>query len=356
MTLNTSSGTWIAVFNVCSYLPQFLVSLVGGVWADRYHRKKLIIGADTAIAAVTFFMMLVMPCIGNGQELLGSLLLMSALRSVGAGIQTPAVNALVPQLVPENQLMRFNGINAAMQSFVQFAAPAAAGALLTASTLRSTLMIDVLTAIAGVGIVSCLFIPMQDNFRKSASVLKDMKNGFRYAFSDRLIGRVLVVYGLFTFFCVPAGFLAGLLVSRVYGDTYWYLTAVELAGFAGMMAGGVIISIWGGFKNRLATLRAGLAVFGAMAIGMALSRNFIFYLSLMVLYGIALTTVQTATTTIIQEKVELSVQGRVFGLLGSMYSGFMPLGMAIFGPMADAIPLQWIMAVSGLALILISAA
>ncbi len=69
-----------------------------------------------------------------------------------------------------------------------------------------------------------------------------------------------------------------------------------------------------------------------------------------------LTAVQTATTTIIQEKVELSVQGRVFGLLGSMYSGFMPLGMAIFGPMADAIPLQWIMAASGLALILISAA
>lgn len=51
-----------------------------------------------------------------------------------------------------------------------------------------------------------------------------------------MIGKILIMYGLFTFLCVPAGFLAGLFVCRVFGDTYWYLTAVELAGFAGMMA------------------------------------------------------------------------------------------------------------------------
>ena len=40
-TMQTSSGTWVATFTVCSYLPQFLISFLGGVWADRYHRKKL---------------------------------------------------------------------------------------------------------------------------------------------------------------------------------------------------------------------------------------------------------------------------------------------------------------------------
>ena len=63
VTLNTSSGAWVAAFSVCSYLPQFLVSFLGGVWADRYNRKKLIIGADMAIAAVTLVMMLAMPYI-----------------------------------------------------------------------------------------------------------------------------------------------------------------------------------------------------------------------------------------------------------------------------------------------------
>lgn len=351
VTLNTSSGVWVAAFSVCSYLPEFLISFFGGVWADRYHRKKLIIGADFVIAMVTLAMMLLMPYIADQILLLWALLLMSVLRSLGAGVQTPAVNAVIPQLVPADQLMRFNGINATMQSVVRFAAPAAAGVILTISTLRSTLSIDILTAALGIGLLSCVLIPYERKQTEETPILTDLKAGISYAFSDRLIGRLLIIYGLFVFLCVPAGFLAGLLVSRVYGDTYGYLTVVELVGFAGMMVGGLLMSTWGGFKSRKATLLFGLAIFGTMAILMGLSTNFIFYLALMALYGVALTIVQTAVTTLLQEKAETSMQGRVFGLLGSMYSGCMPIGMAIFGPLADMIPLQWIMIASGIMLI-----
>jgi len=84
------------------------------------------------------------------------------------------------------------------------------------------------------------------------------------------------------------------------------------------------------------------------------SPYFILYLVMMFVYSIALTMIQTATTTIIQEKAERSMQGRVFGLMGAMYSGFLPVGMAIFGPLADALPLQWIMFGSGIALVLVT--
>ncbi len=55
-----------------------------------------------------------------------------------------------------------------------------------------------------------------------------------------------------------------------------------------------------------------------------------------------------------QEKTDTSMQGRVFGLLGTMYAGFLPIGMAMFGPLADILPLQWIMIGSGIALIVIA--
>ena len=87
-TMQTSSGAWVAAFTVCSYLPQFLISFVGGVWADRYHRKKLIIGADMLIAFATFIMVLAIPHISSEPALLGGLLVMSVIRSLGAGIQT----------------------------------------------------------------------------------------------------------------------------------------------------------------------------------------------------------------------------------------------------------------------------
>ena len=354
VTLKTSSGGWVAAFTICSYLPQFLISFFAGVWADRYSRKKLIILADGVITVATLVMFLVMPMISSDSILLSALLAVSIIRSVGAGIQTPAVNAVIPQLVPEEYLMKYNGLNATVQSIVQFAAPAVAGAVLSIGTFRATLFIDILTALVGIGLLSCVLLPKQEASNENVSVFSEIKAGIRYSFSDKLIGKILIVYGLYILLCVPAGFMAALLVSRVYGDVYWYLTALELVGFAGMALGGVLMGVWGGFKSRIKTFALGLFVLSLMTMGMGVSPYFILYLVLMFVYSIALTMIQTATTTIIQEKADGSMQGRVFGLLGAMYSGFLPVGMAIFGPLADVMPLQWIIVGSGIALVLVT--
>ena len=354
VTLKTSSGGWVAAFTICSYLPQFLISFFAGVWADRYNRKKLIILADGVITIATFIMFLVMPMISSDFVLLSALLVISIVRSIGAGVQTPAVNAVIPHLVPAEYLMKYNGINATIQSIVQFIAPAVAGTVLSIGTFRSTLFIDILTALIGIGLLSCVLLPKQEVSNENISVFSEIKAGIHYSFSDKMIGKILIVYGLFILLSVPAGFMAALLVSRVYGDVYWYLTAVELVGFAGMALGGVLMGTWGGFKSRVKTFAVGLLVLSIMTIGMGVSPYFILYLVMMFVYSIALTMIQTATTTIIQEKAESSMQGRVFGLMGAMYSGFLPVGMAIFGPLADMLPLQGIMVGSGIALALVT--
>lgn len=377
VTLSTSSGAWTAAFSICSYLPQFLISIPGGVWADRFSRKRLIISSDLFTALITLAMIVLMPYLSTEPSLLSGLLLMSVLRSLCAGIQTPAVNAALPQLVPAGQLQRFNGINAAFQSFVQFAAPAAAGAVLSFGTLRMTLLIDIFTAIPGIILLSA--VPLSGEHpgelsaessgnlsgrssglsRRSSGLSRRgsqrfssaLKTGLSYAFSHSPVRRLLILYGLFVFLCVPAGFLSGLLVSRAYGSSYGYLTAAELAGFAGMTAGGALMGTWGGFSRKEKTLSVGLVLFGAMAVLMGTTPDFPLYLVFMLVYGIALTAVQTTITTLLQECTDASVRGRVFGMLDSVYSGFLPLGMAVFGPLSDQMPLQWIMTVSGIFLI-----
>lgn len=354
VTLQTDSGGWIAAFSLCSYLPQFFISFPGGVWADRYDRKKLIICADLSIAAVTLAMILMMPHITSESGLLTALLFMSALRSAGAGIQTPAVNAVIPQLVPEKHLMRYNGINASMQSFVQFAAPAAAAAVLTFSSLRIALLTDIVTAAAGIGLFLCVLLTGQEVPRKTGSILSDMSIGIRYGYSDVTIRKTLLLYGFFLFLTVPAGYLAGLFVSRVYGDTCWFLTVTELAGFGGMTAGGLLMSFRGSFRNHRFVLAAGLALFGIMSAAMGVSHNFAVYLIFMALYGIGLTMVQTAVTTILQESAPSDMQGRVMGLMSAIYACCYPAGMAFFGPMADVVPLRQIMIISGVLLLAIA--
>jgi len=358
VTLETSSGTLVSALTICAFVPQMLISFVSGVWADRHPKKMLIIMSDTCIAAATLALALMMPSIGGGAGLIAALLAVSVVRSLGAGVQTPAVNAVIPQLVPEEHLMRFNGINAAIQSAVQFASPAAAGAVLTLGTLRGSLFIDIATAAVGVGLLACVALPKAEKSaqNENPSVFADMKQGMSYAFADRFIGKLLLVFGFYIFLCVPAGFQATLFVSRTYGDSYMYLTAVELVGFAGMAGGGLLIGAWGGFKNRVSTLLAGLAAFGAIGALLGVVPSFYVYLVLMLPLGIALTMVQTAVTTLIQEKTDAEMQGRVFGFMNIMYSGFLPLGMAVFGPLADAVPMRLLMVVSGGLLSLLAAA
>ena len=354
VTLKTSSGGWVAAFTICSYLPQFLISFFAGVWADRYNRKKLIVLADGVITIATLIMFLVMPMISSDFVLLSALLVISIVRSIGAGVQTPAVNAVIPHLVPAEYLMKYNGINATIQSIVQFIAPAVAGTVLSIGTFRSTLFIDIVTALIGIGLLSCVLLPKQEVSNENISVFSEIKAGIHYSFSDKMIGKILIVYGLFILLSVPAGFMAALLVSRVYGDVYWYLTAVELVGFAGMALGGVLMGVWSGFKSRVKTFAFGLLILSIMTIGMGISPYFVLYLAMMFVYSIALTIIQTATTTIIQENAQESMIGRVFGLMGAMYSGFLPVGMAVFGPLADVLPLQWVMVGSGIALVLVT--
>ena len=187
LTLQTSSGAWVSALTVAAYVPQFIISFFSGVWADRYSRKRLIILADSIIALATLALALLMPHIGEGTPLLLALVVISAVRSLGAGVQTPAVNAALPQLVPEDKLMKFNGVNATIQSLVQFAAPAAAGAVLSLGTLRATLMIDIVTAVVGIGILCAVAIP----FEKAAgtpSMLSEMKAGIAYAAREPLWG------------------------------------------------------------------------------------------------------------------------------------------------------------------------
>ena len=358
ITRQTQSGLWVSLLTVSSYLPQFVVSFFAGVWADRYSRKKLIIAADTMIATFTCLLVFLIPQFTNTGIMMAALIAISFIRSVGAGIQTPAVSAMIPSLVPEEKLMKINGYNASIQSAVQFAAPAAAGLVLSFMPLSAVLMIDIITAVIGVGIFCFVSVPIREateplQNEKSGSMFSDMKKGFSYVLLEHRLKYLIFSYGLFILLCVPAGFLCSLYVARYFSDSYIYLSGVELAGFAGMTAGGLIMASFAGKRDRMKIYGGGIAGFGILAVLLAVTSIFPVYLSLMVVFGIILTVVQTASTTFLQENAREDMIGRAFGLFGSVYSLALPLGMIVFGPLADVISLKVLMIVSGIVLVML---
>lgn len=356
ITIETSSGLWVALLTVCSFVPQFLCYFIGGALADRFPRKSLIIGADAAIAIFTLALVLMMPLFPNGSSFRIALLVIAALRSAAAGIQTPSVNSAIPLIVSPEKLMRANGINSTLQSIANFAAPAAAGAVMSLSNLQWALCIDIVTAAIGISLlcfINILSSKDENHGTRKECLFSDIVGGVSYAVKTKMVGGLLLLFGIFIFLSIPAGFLANLFVARSFGDSYSNLMLVEVVGFAGMLVGGLIMGSWGGFKDRFKTLLFSALLFGLCGVLMGLSKGFVAYLIMMLLYGIPLTAFQTATTTILQENVDTMMQGRVFGLLNSMFSGFLPIGMAVFGPMADFVSLRLLIVVSNIAIIIV---
>ncbi len=355
VTLETSSGMWVTVLTLAAFLPQMLMSLFGGVLADRYNKKRIIIIADVSIAAATLLLAFFMLTGNTGEHALPMIIAVSAIRSLGSGIQTPAVNAMIPQLVPEEGLMRVNGINGSIQSAIQFISPVAAGAIMAIGPIYNILFIDVATAAIGIAIFSAIRIPCKlAEKTEKQSVFSEMKEGFRFTWNHRFLRRLLATYGAYIFLCVPSGFLAALMIERTFGDNVLFLTINETVGFAGMFIGGLLLGTTGGFKNRNKTFFLGAIILGTASLTVGFINLFWVFAVLMFFIGLAIPAAQTSVFTLVQEKTDPAMMGRVFSLVNVMFTGFMPLGMAIFGPLADGVRIQTMVIICAILIIILA--
>ncbi|HOB20073.1 MAG TPA: MFS transporter [Candidatus Atribacteria bacterium] len=354
ITLNTKSGIMMTISIICGFLPMFFLSPFAGVWADRYNRKILIMLADSFIALAT---LLVAVLFFMGYDSVWLLFAVSAVRAVGSGLQNPAVGAMVPQIVPQDRLVRVNAINSSVQSFVTLVSPAVSGALLTFATIEYIFFIDVITAAIAVFILAFfLRIPPHAKAaeKQSVSYFHDLLEGWRYITGHKFILFSCLFNIAYFILIAPAAFLTPLQVAISFGDDVWRLSAIEMAFSLGMMAGGAIIAAWGGFKNKLHTMvLANLMIgFGTFALGVI--HIFAIYLALMTLIGISMPIFNTPFTSLIQQKVAEDYLGRVFGVFGMLVSVMMPLGMLIFGPLAEFVRIELMLVATGLLIVVLS--
>jgi len=134
ITLETKSGLMMTISIICGFLPVFFLSPFAGVWADRYNRKILIMLSDSLIAVCTLVMAVLF---FSGFREIWILFAASSIRAFGTGIQTPAVSAFIPQMVPEDKLTKVMATNGSIQSMVTLLSPMASGALLTVTSIET---------------------------------------------------------------------------------------------------------------------------------------------------------------------------------------------------------------------------
>ncbi|MFV0550314.1 MAG: MFS transporter [Anaerorhabdus sp.] len=349
VTLSTSSGIMLTISTLCGFLPQICIAVFAGTWIDKYNRKKLIMLSDSVIALATLGLALLFL---SGNKNIWVLFLVLVIRSAGAGVQTPAVNAILPQIVPQENLMKVNGIMSTCNSIMMFLSPAISGAILSVFSLEVTLFIDVITAIIGVSITAFVKVgQLIRNNTEDKAMIQNMKEGFRFVKNNKFVLNLLIFQMVSMFMISPSAFLTPLMISRRFGEEVWRLTMSEMTYSLGMVIGGILITTWGGFKNRLNTALVAGTMYGVVMIGLGISPVFIIYLICNTLIGITAPCYNTPITVTIQERVDLDMQGRVFSFMQITTSCMLPIGMMVYGPLADVVPVETILIMAGILVI-----
>lgn len=351
ITLETQSGVMMTIFIICGFVPTFFLAPFAGVWADRYNRKVIIILSDTIIATVTLIMAIVFIM---GYKEFWLLFIISAIRGLGSAVQMPTVSAFIPQLVPEDKLMRVNGINSSIQSLIMVVSPIASGALLTMASIELIFFIDVFTA--AVGVLTLLFflrVPPHAKAleKQKVSYYVDLKEGFYYIKNHAYVRKFFIFCALFFILVSPVAFLTPLQVARSFGNDVWRLTMIEITFSAGMIIGGIIMASWGGFRNKIHTMVMACLIMGAGTVALGIIPMFWLYNVVMAVVGLAMPMMNTPSTVLLQQKVEEEFLGRVFGVLSMISSSMMPLGMLIFGPLSDYVKIEWMLIGTGILMI-----
>ncbi len=362
IVLKMQSGLHSTLSIVFGILPMFFLTPFTGVWADRYNRKRLIILADGGIALCTLIIALFFLG-GHGSIMLlyGALFV----RAVGGAVQTPCVGAMLPDLVPEDQLTRVNGINGTLQSLITLASPMLSGALLGLASLEIVFFVDVITAALAIVVMLGFFrlpqsrvapqaSPAEGHPATSRAYLHDLRQGLHYIRQSPYLKSYFLLCLLYFFMVAPVAFLTPLQAARNYGGEVWRLTAVEMAWSLGMVAGGIAIATWGGLKNKVYTMGLMGGLMGLFTVLLGIPVPFVLYVGIMGIFGCTMPMFSTPAMVLLQERVDPAYIGRIFGIMVMINTGAMPLGMLVFGPLADLVPIEWTLLGTGAALLILS--
>ena len=354
VTLSTQSGIMMTIFVLTSFVPSILISPFAGVWADRLNRKKLMIIADLSIAAVT---LLISILFFLGIRDIWIIFVVSIVRAFGQAVHQPAVSAVYPQIVPSEYLVKVQGIAQGIQSSSMIIMPLLAGLLLATIPLEYILLIDVVTAIIAVALLIWFVrIPKHnaETSNQQINYFKDIKDGLSYTFNHKFIFRIMLFGFLFMILVAAPSFLTYLQVARVFGPEAWRLATLEAVFGIGMLIGSFLVSIWGGFKNRLITYFISYIALGLSTIVIGLPFNFYFYVSIWAVVGFFIALSSPLLVGLIQEKVDPEYIGRVFSVFGLINTISLPLGMLVFGPLSDFYDISLIILLSGVGMVLIA--
>jgi DHA3 family macrolide efflux protein-like MFS transporter len=328
----TKSTIDFSLIFVFAAIPALLLVPFAGALVDRWDRRRVMMVCDFVCGAT---MLMLAALLATHRIELWHIYAGAAVQAFANAFQMPAYMASIPMLVPKEHLARANGLVQTAFATSLMLGPALAGVLVTLVALPGVLVVDGLTYFAAVIALALVRIPRPASTEQEAPLLREAAEGWRFVRERGGLVGLLVLFGF-------SNFLFGMLSILITPLVLSFANAAQLGlqmsiGGAGLFAGGLIMSTWGGPKRRIhgvlaPTMAAGLflALHGiAPSFALVSAMGFLFFLMVPVM--------NASQDSIWQTKVPAELQGRCFAFQRVLSEAAMPLGFILAGPLAEKV-------------------
>jgi MFS family permease len=338
MVALTSSPLLIALMQTAASLPVLLLGFVAGATADMFDRRRLLIFWQTwMLVAVLILSALTLAGIVSPWELL----VLTFLMNIGAAMTNPAWQAIVPELVPHDELPDAIAINSAGYNLARAVGPALGGLMVAAfaSPTHGAASVFFLNAVSFVAVIWVLYSWHRTPLFKSAlpgeRMLGSMRTGLRYVRHAPALQAVLIRAFLFTLFVSAVwALLAVVAQQHLHQGAMGYGILNGCLG-AGAVAGASCLPILRRKFSAEQIVGMSVVVSAITLLLMAFARNTPVIVLGLVAGGFAWTSTTSTFNVAVQLSIPAWVQARALGIYQTIFQGGMALGSVIWGVLAE---------------------
>lgn len=356
VTETTGSALALSIMTIFALLPTGLLSPFGGVIADRFNRKAVMIASDLGVGVVSLGLGLL---ILAGDVSFALIALFAMARSIGQAFHSPAMMATLPLLVPDKHLVRVNTLDQLLMSVVAIGAPAFGILLYTTIGFHFVMFLDFFGAVAAAaGLILAKIPDVRDQEAAGQHALANLRDGWQALTAKRGLLMVMVAVTLGAMIFSPMSAVYPLMTYSHFGGDGFMASVAEAAWGIGMIIGSSIIMAWGGGKRLALLMVVACILTGIITItcGLLPSNAFPAFVALCGLMAIPCSWFNAPTMTLAQRNVPEEKLGRVMGLMTAGFGLASPIGVALGGALAEAIGVAPFFVVDGILCVILGAA
>lgn len=328
----TNSAFLLGVVGFLSCIPIFLLSLFGGVAADRMDKRRILLFTQTGfmILALLLAFLTQVKLITTTQ-----IMFIALLNGIVMAFDAPSRQAVVVELVGKEHLLNAIALNSAAFNSSRMIGPALAGILIAVIGMSGCFYINGISFLAV--IVALLLIRVKNNIKKEnkTMVLNSLMEGLRFIKNDHLVRILIIMVGVTSLFGIPYAIFMPIFAKDILKVGARGLAWLMAAAGVGAVIAALILAKLDDLKHKGRFLIVSSVIFSFSLIFFALSRTYLFSLFTLILVGWSSVTAISLVNTMLQTLVPDNVRGRVMSAFMFTFAGLMPFGNLIAGSLSE---------------------